>query len=148
MLLSPIPMSLSSRCRSGLQPSRAVAPLQPSVRELTSGWEKAMSSESEAEFKEWVRDVVHVDGAPQILSRYGFKKIDYDGRRYLMAMTREELGKILSKIEGIDEESALMKFDEKGCVGGGQSDQCYPMGTCRQCRGNFINGYYYCYCIA
>lgn len=100
-------------------------------------------------FQEFVSDVVHVDGSPEIISRYGFKKIELNGKLYLTAMTRKEAVKVLSEILEVSEEKALAVLSKtEGCSGGGSSAQCYPLGGCKRCKAEGTTQGWLCYCIA
>lgn len=79
-------------------------------------------------------DCEHINGAPEILSSYGFKKIEFNGKKYLVPMSIEEAIDLISKVKGISKEDAKKQFKPDHCRGGGVSSACYKTQGCTYCE--------------
>lgn len=85
-------------------------------------------------FEPFVDEVEKVNGLPIVLSRYGFKTEELNGKKYLVAASKDEL------------EAEMPSGSELaiGCFS--RSDgKCDPSG-CMKCKGEYRGGLWVCIC--
>lgn len=86
-----------------------------------------------------LREVVKENGRPVVLSRYGFKIVELDGRKYMMAMTKEEFDNFVDR-SGATPKDGFCIVDDYA--------HCYPQGGCRGCTLIASGGHWGCICIS
>jgi hypothetical protein len=96
--------------------------------------------------QEFFADVEIAENAPLVISPYGFKKVSFGGKVYLMAITREE--RVAIDVSRSPNAKTPFEYDD-GCThisNGGCASA--PPGHCHgQCQGTFdaVLGFQ-CYC--
>jgi hypothetical protein len=93
-------------------------------------------------------DVEKVNGVPEILAPYGFKKVVVDGKKYLAPMTVEEAAELYAGRTRMPKDEALNRLRESYCNGGAFSGRCYPMGACHTCEMFSTSAGWVCVCTS
>jgi len=86
------------------------------------------------------------DGRPIVLSRYGWRKMELDGKTYLVAATREEA---LEEIRRWRPDELYPELLVDGCAGDASLGRCYNTGKCKKkyCLPKPVDtGVWLCYC--
>lgn len=86
--------------------------------------------------KDGFGDVKRADGAPVVLSRYGFKKILFEGEYYLSPLSEEEHVVGLANVEGVSAETIRnrMNSDKASCYYKSIPEGCVSNDGCPYCR--------------
>jgi hypothetical protein len=96
-----------------------------------------------------LEEVEKEDGKPVIVSRYGFRAVELDSKKVLVATTLEELAAQLAKLQGKDIETIKREIDFGPQCGGRGPFNCFPYNRCTSCTYEYIgNGYYRCVCTS
>lgn len=78
-------------------------------------------------------DVEKTNGVPIVVSQFGFKKIELNGKIYLQAMTEEEAVDMLKRIGG-------PQINTPWCFTG-NAGMCYPRDFCYMCETHYEAGW-------
>ena len=109
-------------------------------------------SHRQEEIEQELRNVEREDGALVVVSRYGFKKVEINGKFYLEAMSKEDLLIELDASGSADANELAAKvragtLDNGGCVSDNGSVRCLRIDlTCKCVPSPRGGGGYLCYC--
>jgi hypothetical protein len=95
--------------------------------------------------EDFLADVEMASGRPVVLSRYGWRKMSVDGKKYIVAMTKEEAIEVL-RAEGVEDPEGILSG---GCASDEQYTKCYKIGNCKKkCKLKFSgsSGIWMCVC--
>ncbi|GGY41286.1 hypothetical protein GCM10007387_24030 [Pseudoduganella albidiflava] len=94
--------------------------------------------------------VVTGEAMPVVVSQYGFKRIEIDGKTFLAAMSRAELLELLTNSRGSAEEAEniVSKMDRFPRCVTTSSRQCAGLGGCTRCSRGYEAGAVWCWCEA
>jgi hypothetical protein len=88
------------------------------------------------------------NGVPIILSRYGYKKIEMEGKKYLLAMSETELAQEIALAKSISLDSALEHVrKEPYCYSNGMWGSCNTAYGCKKCHKAGSSAGWWCECV-
>ena len=108
-------------------------------------------SNGQSQEQDLFADVERAKDTPIILCPYGVKKEQFDGKTYLVAMTRDELITCIEKAESKDRAAAEQTVAEMENNKAGrcyQTDGCVQTAGCQNCQSMHGAGGFWCYCTA
>jgi hypothetical protein len=108
-----------------------------------------MIFEGDTQAEKFLDGVERVDRSPLILSRWGFKKVEVEGRTALLAMTKEEMLEAMEASGNYsrDQIDRVAAAEQAECFTDGYA-ACYATGqtNCTHCRWQFYSQARLCVC--
>lgn len=96
-------------------------------------------ADAQVEFETFISNVEKVNGVPLVVSPYGFKKIEIEGKTYLAPMDLQEANAVMAEL-------GQPALTVPSC-GKDQMQNCYRSRDCNRCEASGTSAGTICICV-